>query len=1243
MKYDSQHKLSKLHYILATSLPIILIIILTSSIAQNYQKSISLAQQEILGTHTIQSLFKLSGFIQKIRGLNHISLRNNDNGHSKAIQENRKNAELIIDAILNDKSNNLNDRQHEKLLHIKKEFEQLVNVKDVRNQFQNQFNKYSHIIDDNFILMRDIAVHSNLVLDEDVEAYHLGIMMVERLPKFAEEIGKARGLVSAIPIDKTLSAVDVERINNRIDAILLEINKLEQDQQTIFRNTASTKSNLHYNLTNLKYSAMTYGRLLLTRKENNFSIKSPKYIFDHGTEVINTTERLHSSIGSYMRVLLNQRISDNKQYFILSITAALLAIVIIFFFGIFVYRINNKNINWINESRTMLETILNTIPVGVYWKDLKGKYLGANKIYLQNIGNDDFEYLRDEDDEALNFTQGKVPSSMYDDEIIKTSKAKLHSKVVMAWQHGPELIDISRVPLLNQDNSVFGLLGVYQDITDVQHQHDEIVEREEHYRHLIESSSAIPWEYNINTQRFTYVGPQAKDMLGYPVEDWYQRNFWPSQMHPDDRQKTVDYCMQQTEKNQDHEIEYRMCTKDGEYIWLKDYIKVPSGSDNKNLLRGFMFDISSKKKSDVSLRLLATAFDSQQPILITDKDTTILRVNKAFTKSTGFEEHEIIGKTPQFLSSGYHDNNFYSELWSSLETTGHWEGEIWNRRKNGEAYPLWQGITAVTDNEGLVTHYVASFFDLSDRYETQAREKLILESTSEAIYGLNNNGLCSFANPACINILGYDSEQDLIGKNMHELIHYSHAEGTFCPIEENSSKNNRLNGEGFHYYSEIFWRKDGTSFPVECWSQPIQRADKVLGSVVSFLDITERKLEEQHLLSSKNESDKANLAKSEFLARMSHELRTPLNAILGFTQLLDIDKTLSVTSKEFSNEIHKAGHHLLSLINDILDLAKIEAGRINIELKTASLKDIINECANLIIPLAQQSNSDFIYDTDAIQDISIETDPTRLTEVLLNLLSNAVKYNSENGTITFEAKLLNNNRLRISVTDTGDGLSKSQQQMLFKPFERLGAECTKIEGTGIGLVISKHIIEILDGNIGVDSKIGEGSTFWVELDYIDVTDKKDIESISATKSNVIDFTGIKNKTYDILYVEDNLSNVRLMEYVLNEYSFIKLRVALTAEAALDMIKDNEPDLMIFDINLPGMNGFQLLEKTRTIKKYEGTPIFAMSANAMARDIELALSQGFTQYMTKPIDVPHFLRNLFEHLGVDNKQQSREID
>lgn len=1226
VKDESHHKLSKTHYILAISLPIILIVILTVSIATNYQKNIYFYKKEIVGTHQLHSLFKLSGLIQKIRGLNNISLRDsNTASFTQLIQENIKNAGLSIDRILSDEINTLSKQQHQKLSILKNEFNKLIENKGLKKNHQYYFNEYSHIVDGIISLMRDVSIHSNLVLDDQLETYYLGMIMMEGIPRFTEQIGKVRGVVSAIPIRSTLSATDKERINHGADEIIREINRLDQYEQTILENTTNIESNFHYNIRNLKSSAIIFNNNILSRKHNNLPVNTPQIIFDHGTELINSAETLHLNIGEHLRTILNQRISTNHQNFLASIIAALLAITIIFLFGFFSYRNSNKYLSQIVKSRTMLETILDTIPVGVYWKDLNGKYLGANKIYLKNIGNEKFEYISGKNDEELNFTQGKIPSSIYDEEILKTAKPKLHTKLVLAWPQGPELIDISRVPLLNPDDSVFGLLGVYQDITENQRQHDELLKSEAHYRYLIESSFAVPWKLDINTQRFTYVGPQAIKLLGYPIEDWYQRNFWESHVHPDDRQQTIDYCMEQTNKKLNHDIEYRMCTKSGDYIWVRNNIMVPSDSDSQNILRGFIFDITNQKNSETALQLLATAFESQQAILITDKDTTILRVNKAFTKTTGYEEQEIIGQTPHFLSSGYHDNKFYRELWSSLETTGRWEGEIWNRRKNGEVFPEWLGITAVADNEGPITHYVASFIDLSDRYETQEREKLILESISEAIYGIDHNGLCSFVNPACLHLLGYDNEQELIGKNMHELIH--------CSSKEKSSEDTNLNADSFHYYSEIFQRKDGSNFPVECWSQPIKRADKVFGNVISFLDITERKLEEQQLLSAKNESDRENLAKSEFLARMSHELRTPLNAILGFVQLLELDKSLSTTSREFGVEIKNAGHHLLSLINDVLDLAKIEAGHINIELKTISLEETINQCAVLIMPLAQQSDIEFQYNIDNIKNILIEVDPTRLTEVLLNLLSNAIKYNSDKGTIRLETELKDNNRLRISVTDTGAGLSKTQQQMLFKPFERLGAECTQVEGTGIGLVISKHIIEIMNGNIGVDSTEGQGSTFWIEIDYMNAIEENQTESILAKNDNIIDFVARKDKVYNILYVEDNPSNIRLMEYVLNEFSFIKLNIATTAESALDIIDERTPDLMIFDINLPGMSGYELLEKTRSIKKFESTPIFAMSAKAMTKDIESALAQGFTQYMTKPIDVPYFLRSLFKVLDM----------
>lgn len=394
MNVGLQHKLSKNQYVLATILPILLIIILAFTLATTFQKNINLNQKEIAGTHQLQSLFKLSGLVQKVRGLNHVFLRNNNaETLTKRIHKLSENTELSIDRILSDKVHSLNMQQDEKLTKLKKDFKQLIRNKESIKDFQRYFNEYSNIVDGIISLMRDVAIHSTLVLDAQHETYHLGMLLMEGLPQFSEEIGKARGIVSAIPITSTLSAIDAERINSRAGAIRIVINRLEQQQETILKNTKDIESNLHYNITKLKYSAITYNNLILSRKQNDFSINTPLIIFDNGTEVINSAEILHSKISNYLRGKLNQRISNNRQYLLLTIIAALLAIAIILLFGIFVYRTNNKNLSKIIKSRTMLETILNTIPVGVYWKDLDGKYLGANKVYLQNIGNKKFEYI----------------------------------------------------------------------------------------------------------------------------------------------------------------------------------------------------------------------------------------------------------------------------------------------------------------------------------------------------------------------------------------------------------------------------------------------------------------------------------------------------------------------------------------------------------------------------------------------------------------------------------------------------------------------------------------------------------------------------------------------------------------------------------------------------------------------------------------------------------------------------------
>jgi signal transduction histidine kinase/CheY-like chemotaxis protein len=406
---------------------------------------------------------------------------------------------------------------------------------------------------------------------------------------------------------------------------------------------------------------------------------------------------------------------------------------------------------------------------------------------------------------------------------------------------------------------------------------------------------------------------------------------------------------------------------------------------------------------------------------------------------------------------------------------------------------------------------------------------------------------------------------------------------------------------------------------------------------------TERRLMEKalrmnrkRLEKAKEDAEKANKAKSEFLARMSHELRTPMNAILGFGQLMEFDKELSPSRQEDVREILFAGRHLLELINDVLDLAKIEAGHMELDNKPVVCQDMIEEAASLVMPLAAQRNITINYHSDQCKGVVFYADPTRLKEVMLNLLSNAVKYNREGGSITINSEAAARKRWRISVSDTGKGISEEQQQLLFQSFERLGAENSGVEGSGIGLVITKRIVEMMGGSIGVYSMPGQGSTFWFELDVVEEVTIDGRPDIQHLMQEGVDIATASQNDYSILYVEDNPSNIRLVEHLLDEHTGIPLAVALTAQKGLELAALHEFDLILLDINLPDMDGYQLFDQIRNLDGHHKTPIVALSANAIPQDIDRAMKAGFSDYLTKPIDLPRFFTVLDRFLAIDRQ-------
>ena len=426
-------------------------------------------------------------------------------------------------------------------------------------------------------------------------------------------------------------------------------------------------------------------------------------------------------------------------------------------------------------------------------------------------------------------------------------------------------------------------------------------------------------------------------------------------------------------------------------------------------------------------------------------------------------------------------------------------------------------------------------------------------------------------------------------------------------------------------------RGEGDVVPLEVRGAPIYDADgELMYAVAMFTDITERREAQRAVERAKAEAERANHAKSVFLSRMSHELRTPLNAILGFAQILDMDER----SEEDTESIHtimKGGRHLLDLINELLDIARVEAGELPLSMEVVEVDEALREAIELIRPMAEQRAVRLSEFSLGDGPHYVTADRQRLKQVLLNLLSNAVKYNRDAGKVTASVENGYPHGVRITIADTGHGLSADQLDRVFAPFDRLGAEQSTIEGTGLGLTLTKSLIELMGGEIGVESSPGDGSTFWIELPVA----HSPLADVTPLPPHISHDPLPEGPNRTVLCIEDNVSSIKLLERVFEHRPNIRMLAAAQGSLGLDLARLHYPDLILLDLNLPDTHGINVLAQLSEEPETAKIPVVVMSADATPGQIQRLMDAGARDYLTKPIDVAQCLE-LLDSVFADSK-------